>query len=94
MPPNFLSKVILRRLPQLAGICWGLLWDRRVSLRLKMIPLGAVIYLLLPYDVIPDFMVPLIGEIDDILVLFLAFRLFLHLVPAEILYEHQRRVGW
>ncbi len=85
---------MLRRLPQLARICWGLLLDRRVALRLKIIPVGAVVYLLLPYDFIPDFMVPLIGEIDDILILFLAFRLFLHLVPAEVLYEHQQRVGW
>ena len=94
MQPNYLANFILRRLPQLARICWGLILDRRVALRLKLIPLGAVFYLLLPYDLIPDFMIPLIGEIDDVLILFLAFRLFLHLVPAEILREHQQRVGW
>ncbi len=94
MPPNFLANIILRRLPQLSRICWGLLWDRRVALWLKTIPLAAVFYLLLPYDLIPDFFIPVIGEIDDILILFLAFRLFLHLVPAEILREHQQRVGW
>lgn len=94
MPPNFVNNNILRRLPQLARVCWGLILDRRVALRLKLIPLGAVFYLLLPYDLIPDFMVPVIGEIDDVLILFLAFRLFLHLVPAEILREHQQRVGW
>lgn len=94
MQPNYLANFILRRLPQLTRICWGLILDRRVALRLKLIPLGAVFYLLLPYDLIPDFMIPLIGEIDDVLILFLAFRLFLHLVPAEILREHQQRVGW
>ncbi len=94
MPPNYLTNAILRRLPQLARICWGLLLDRRVALRLKIIPLGAVFYLLLPYDLIPDFFIPLIGEIDDILILFLAFRFFLRLVPAEILREHQQKVGW
>lgn len=94
MRPNYLTNAILRRLPQLARICWGLLLDSRVALRLKMIPLGAVFYLLLPYDLIPDFFVPVIGEIDDILILFLAFRSFLHLVPAEILREHQLKVGW
>ena len=85
---------MFRRLPQLAGICWGLFWDRRVAWRLKIIPVAALVYFLLPYDLIPDFMVPFIGEVDDILVLFLALRLFLYLVPGEILYEHQRRVGW
>ena len=94
MPPNFPTNFLLRRLPQLARICWGLMLDRRVPFRLKLIPLGALVYLLLPYDLIPDFLVPVIGEIDDLLVLFLAFRLFLGLVPAEILSEHQQRVGW
>lgn len=94
MPPNYLTNIILRRLPQLARICWGLFWDRRVALRLKMIPLAAVLYLLLPYDLIPDFIVPIIGEMDDLLILFLACRLFLRLVPVEILHEYQQRVGW
>jgi len=94
LPPNYHTNAILRRLPQLARICWGLFLDRRVPAHLKMIPLGAVFYLLLPYDLIPDFMIPLIGGIDDILILFLAFRLFLHLVPAEVLREHQQKVGW
>ncbi len=94
MRPNFPVNLLWRRLPQLARICWGLMLDRRVPPHLKLIPIGAVLYLLLPYDLIPDFLVPVIGQIDDLLVLFLAFRLFLGLVPADILFEHQQKVGW
>lgn len=94
MRPNFPVNLLFRRLPQLARVCWGLMLDRRVPKHLKLIPVGAVLYLLLPCDLIPDFVIPVVGEIDDFLVLFLAFRLFLGLVPEDVLLEHQRRVGW
>ena len=71
-----------------ARLCWRLLWERRVAFYLKLIPLSAVIYFISPYDLIPDFIIPGIGQVDDFLVLFLACRLFLRLIPEEIVREH------
>ncbi|MBN2808097.1 MAG: DUF1232 domain-containing protein [Deltaproteobacteria bacterium] len=77
----------------LAGrLCWGLLGDRRVPFYLKLIPLSAVIYFFSPYDLLPDLVIPGLGQIDDLLVIFLACRLFFYLVPSYILREHQEKI--
>ncbi len=69
-------------------LCWSLIWDKRVAFYLKLIPLFAVVYFLSPYDLLPDFIIPGIGQVDDFLVVFIACRLFLRLVPADIAREH------
>ncbi len=74
----------------LAGrLCWRLMGDRRVPFYLKLIPLFAVVYFFLPYDLLPDLIIPGLGQVDDLLVIFLACRLFFSLVPQEIMREHQ-----
>ncbi|MCD6292863.1 MAG: DUF1232 domain-containing protein [Deltaproteobacteria bacterium] len=72
-------------------LCWYLLRDRRVPFYLKLIPMFAVVYFFLPYDLLPDLVIPGIGQIDDLLVIFLACRLFFSLVPKEIMREYQER---
>ena len=69
-------------------LSWRLLWEKRVALRLKLIPVIAIIYFFSPYDLLPAFLVPGIGQLDDFLVVFIACRVFLSLVPAEIVREH------
>ncbi len=69
-------------------LCWRLLWDKRVAFKLKLIPIFAVIYFFSPYDLLPDFVIPGIGQVDDFLVVFIACRLFLRLVPAAVAREH------
>lgn len=69
-------------------LCWRLLWDRRVVFYYKLIPVFAVAYFFSPYDLLPDFIIPGIGQLDDCLVVYLACRLFLRLVPVDIVREH------
>lgn len=59
-----------------------LLADPRVSLWLKVLPVGSLLYLFFP-DL-------LIGPIDDALLLWLASTLFVELAPPEIVAEHMR----
>ncbi len=80
-----------QRLLASGRLCFNLLRDRRVAWSLKLIPLAAVIYLLLPCDLLPDFVIPGLGQVDDLLVLYLACRLFLGLVPNEILRDYETR---
>jgi uncharacterized membrane protein YkvA (DUF1232 family) len=47
-----------------------------------------LIYLLSPIDLIPDFALPGLGEIDDVVVLMLALKMFVDLSPASIVAEH------
>jgi len=62
--------------------------DPAVPWWLKLIPIFALLYLLSPYDLIPDFLIPGIGEIDDIVVLIFALSLFNRLAPANRIKAH------
>jgi uncharacterized membrane protein YkvA (DUF1232 family) len=62
--------------------------DRRVSAWLKIIPVAGLIYLISPFDLIPDIVFPVIGELDDAAVLWLTNYVFIELCPPEIVQEH------
>lgn len=68
----------------------GLMLDRRVPLRLKLLLPAALIYLISPIDLVPD-IVPLLTHIDDVIVIVLALAMFLSLAPREVVLEHMRR---
>lgn len=57
-----------------------LLMDGRVNPLLKLLPIGAVVYLLFPFD-IP-------GPIDDAAVIGVASYIFIELCPPDIVQEH------
>ena len=59
-----------------------LIGDDRVNPLLKVLPIGSVIYF-----VIPD---PIIGPIEDATFLGLAVYLFVELCPPEVVEEHRR----
>jgi uncharacterized membrane protein YkvA (DUF1232 family) len=74
----------LRRKLRLAG---RLLTDRRVPLAARAILPALVLYLAMPLDLIPDF-IPVLGYLDDLLVVLAAAWLFLRLVPSAVLEGH------
>lgn len=61
-----------------------LLKDDRVSTLLKLLPLGALIYLVVPVDIFP------INPIDDGLVVWLGGYLFIELCPDDVVEEHRQ----
>jgi len=50
-----------------------------------------VAYLLMPLDIIPDF-IPVIGQLDDLLLIALAVGLVVRFAPVKVLEEHIRRL--
>ena len=52
-----------------------------------------ILYLLSPIDLIPDF-IPVLGYVDDLLILLLALWAFSKLVPQEIVLGHARDLGY
>ena len=66
---------------------WRLLKDRRVPIWIKAIPALSLAYLAVPVDFVPDILVGL-GQLDDLAVLALGFRLFVSLAPPDIVREH------
>lgn len=58
----------IQQLPNYLLLLVGLLRDKRVSSTDKLLVAGAVAYILLPLDFIPDF-IPFMGEVDDVFLL-------------------------
>jgi len=71
-----------------ARLAWRLLNDGRVPSWVKMIPVAGLVYFLSPIDLIPDLMLPGLGEIDDVVILLLALKVFVDLSPPGIVREH------
>src|SRR5512140_3593606 len=65
-----------------------LMGDKRVNPWLKIIPVVGLAYLISPLDIIPDIMLPVIGELDDAAVLWLTNYLFVEFFPPEVVAEH------
>ncbi len=68
------------------ALFWRLFRDSRVPLPARAILPAVGLYLVMPLDVIPDF-IPVLGQLDDLLVVALGLWLFLRLCPEEIVRE-------
>ena len=74
-------------MPDCAVLFRRLLRDARVPRRAKLALVVLVGYLALPFDLVPDF-IPVIGHIDDAVILALALRAVLRATGTELLREH------
>jgi uncharacterized membrane protein YkvA (DUF1232 family) len=89
-------KQLVRRLQALPAraklrLAWRLLCDRRMPALVKAVIPALVAYLLMPLDIIPDF-IPVIGQLDDLLLIVLAVGLVVRFAPVQVLEEHIRRL--
>lgn len=83
---------VLRHLPQFARLYWRLLRDRRVSVLPKALLLCVVLYVVWPFDFLPD-VIPIVGEVDDLAVVLSGLWLFVRLCPPEVVREHVAAVA-
>jgi uncharacterized membrane protein YkvA (DUF1232 family) len=70
-----------------------LMADRRVSPWLKLLPIGALAYLISPIDLIPGGLVPIIGAVDDVAVIWFGVSLFIELCPPDVVHEHMNQLS-
>ena len=78
---------LARFVPDCAVLFRRLLGDPRVAWWRKLLLAAAFGYLVMPFDLIPDF-VPVAGQLDDAIVVALALRLVLRAAGAPLLSEH------
>ena len=71
------------------GLAWQLLWDSRVPLLTKLVPVFTLAYLISPLDLVPDAVLGA-GQVDDLALLLLGVRLFIALCPPAIVEELKR----
>jgi uncharacterized membrane protein YkvA (DUF1232 family) len=77
----------LLALPNLAKLLYRLARDSRVPRRSKFILLAVAGYLVIPFDLIPDW-IPGLGQLEDLALVIVALDGVLNKVPEEILEEH------
>ena len=80
------------RAPMYARLIFALLVDDRMPANRKVLLAGAAGYLLVGRDLVPD-EVPILGGLDDLVVVVLAVDLFLDGVPDTLLSEKIAELG-
>ncbi len=74
-------------IPDCLVLVGRLIADARVSRSRKLILLGLLGYLALPFDLVPDF-IPVAGQLDDVLIASLVLRRFIRSGGEPLLREH------
>ena len=64
-------------------LVWRLFIDKRVPTFTKIIPLLALAYVVSPYDIVGD-RIPLLGQLDDVIVVGILFLLFIAASPNHV----------
>ncbi|HTL94636.1 MAG TPA: YkvA family protein [Gemmatimonadaceae bacterium] len=77
----------IRQIPAYLRLLWGLMTDERVSTMDKLLVGAAIGYVIMPFDLIPDF-IPVIGQVDDIYVIMLALDRLISHAGADVLVDH------
>lgn len=86
VPPRALKDIMREAAlagPQLLLLVGRLLVDPRIAIRRKLVVLGVAGYLLSPVDLIPD-MIPVLGQVDDLLLVAVAIKVLLGGVSEEV----------
>ena len=77
----------IKQLPNYLRLLGGLLTDRRVNAFDKLLVAGAIAYIVMPIDLIPDF-IPFLGEVDDVFLLVIALQRLVANAGRPVLQAH------
>ena len=80
-------RMLARAVPHCAVLFKRLLADRRVPKRWKIASGFALVYLAVPFDVVPDF-IPIAGQLDDAILVALVLRGLLRSAGPRLVREH------
>ena len=64
--------------------------DPRVPLKAKVLTLFVIGYFVSPIDLIPDF-IPVIGQLDDLIIVPAGIALVLKWIPKEVIEEYRKK---
>jgi uncharacterized membrane protein YkvA (DUF1232 family) len=81
-------KGILRDIPSFIKLFGRLATDGRVSKVDKAIVAAVLVYLVSPVDLIPDWVVPVVGQVEDVYLLALALSRLVNNAGVEVLMDH------
>jgi uncharacterized membrane protein YkvA (DUF1232 family) len=81
------ARALARFVPDCIVLFRRLLSDPRLSRGRKLLLLGLVAYLSMPFDLVPDF-IPVAGQLDDAIIVALVLRTVLRAAGADVIREH------
>ena len=88
--PNLTFKRIKINIKKSISLAKALKEDIRVPRISKILLAVAIGYSLMPFDLIPDF-IPVIGQIDDLIIIPLLIFLALRLIPKKVFSENYHK---
>ena len=77
----------ITEIPNFLRLLYGLITDSRVANVDKLVLAGAIAYILMPLDLIPDF-IPFFGEVDDVFILILAIQRLISNAGRNVVADH------
>jgi uncharacterized membrane protein YkvA (DUF1232 family) len=80
-------KNLLLFVPNTVLLCGRLMTDSRVPRTERALVAGAIVYAIIPFDLIPD-MIPFVGQIDDAYLIALTLLRLMDRTDERILREH------
>jgi uncharacterized membrane protein YkvA (DUF1232 family) len=80
-------KNLLLFIPNMLLLCARLLTDSRVPATEKALLVGAIVYAIVPFDLIPD-MIPFVGQVDDAYLIALTLLRLMDRTDPKIVREH------
>jgi len=89
--PMQLSRVVMF-LPQFVRLFYRLITDERVPMLAKMVPAMGLLFMLTPPALELD-MIPIVGELDWILIIYFSLKVFIWLCPPDVVREHVSQIG-
>jgi uncharacterized membrane protein YkvA (DUF1232 family) len=85
-------KNLLLFIPNMLLLCGRLLTDSRVPAPERALVAGAIIYAIIPFDLIPD-MIPFVGQIDDAYLIALTLLRLMERTDPKVVRDHWRGGG-
>jgi len=83
------ARALATFIPDCLVLFRGLVRDPRVPASRKLLLMGLIAYLALPFDLVPDF-IPAAGQLDDAIIVILVLRALLRTGGPELVGEHWR----
>ena len=79
---------ILQQLWRSARLTLRLLRDSRVPLLAKVVFYATAVYMLSPFDFVPDW-IPVLGQADDLVAIMAGLNIFFRICPSWLVEEHE-----
>jgi uncharacterized membrane protein YkvA (DUF1232 family) len=85
-------KNLLLFIPNMLLLCARLLTDSRVPATERALLAGAIVYAIIPFDLIPD-MIPFVGQVDDAYLIALTLLRLMERTDPKVVREHWKGGG-